>query len=360
MNSKFWRGKSVFITGHTGFKGSWLSLWLHSMGADVTGFALEPPTNPNAYELFGLASKIKSVIGDIRDLPALSAALNNASPQIVFHLAAQPLVRDSYRLPLDTYSVNVMGTCNLLEAVRRFSGEHKDLLRAFVNVTTDKVYDNKEWTWGYRENDRLGGFDPYSNSKACSEMVTAAYRSSFFPEASFEQHRLAIATARAGNVIGGGDWAADRLIPDCLRSLLAGSSILLRSPQAVRPWQHVLEPLSGYLLLAEKLFASGFEFADAWNFGPADTDVVDVETVVRQFCVRWGSNNGYSVDKKVHPHEAGLLKLDCSKSIALLGWRQRWDLHRAIDATVEWTKAYVEGAPLADLSLRQIDSYINS
>jgi CDP-glucose 4,6-dehydratase len=353
-DGRFWRGKRVFLTGHTGFKGSWLSLWLASMGAEVTGYALEPPTRPSLFALCAVDALMKSILSDVRDGERLSAALGYARPEVVFHLAAQPLVRESYRDPLGTYSTNVMGTVNLLEAVRRSGG-----VRAVVNVTTDKCYENREWIWGYRENEPLGGHDPYSSSKACSELVTAAYRNSFFPAVSHRDHGIAVASARAGNVIGGGDFATDRLIPDCVRAVLGGEKIVLRNPGAVRPWQHVLDPLAGYLLLAQRLVEDGPRFAEAWNFGPEDSDARTVEWVVRRFCEEWGEGASYIVDQGDHPHEAGQLSLDISKARSELGWRPRWDLQSAIDRVSEWTRCHRDGGDVREACLRQITRYEN-
>jgi CDP-glucose 4,6-dehydratase len=297
---------------------------------------------------------VKSILSDIRDGEKLSAVLASARPEIVFHLAAQPLVRESYKDPVSTYSTNVMGTVNLLEAVRRCGG-----VRALVNVTTDKCYENREQIWGYRENEPLGGFDPYSSSKACSELVTAAYRNSFFPPESHHDHGVAVASARAGNVIGGGDFATDRLIPDCVRAVLGGEKILLRNLGAVRPWQHVLDPLVGYLLLAQRLVEDGPRFAEAWNFGPEDSDARTVEWVVRRFCEEWGEGASYIIDQGDHPHEAGQLRLDISKARSELGWRPRWDLRSAIDRVVEWTRCHRDGGDVQEACLRQITRYEN-
>ena len=283
-SADFWRGKRVFLTGHTGFKGSWLSIWLHSLGAEVTGYALEPPTDPSLFSLAGVDGLLTSIIADVRDLERLQAEMVHAAPEIVIHMAAQPLVRDSYKIPVETYATNVMGTVHLLEALRSCPA-----LRAVVNVTTDKVYENREWLWGYREIEPMGGYDPYSNSKGCSELVTAAYRSSYFNPLDYSRHGVAVATARAGNVIGGGDWANDRLIPDVVRSILAGEPVQIRNPGAIRPWQHVLEPLSGYLTLAEHLFAGGARYAQGWNFGPAEEDARPVAWLVERLCSDWGA-----------------------------------------------------------------------
>lgn len=352
MDQDFWKGKKVFLTGHTGFKGAWLSMWLLSVGAEVSGYALEPPTTPSLFALSGIGGHMRSTIADIRNLELLQRALHEAAPDIVIHMAAQPLVRDSYRIPAETYAVNVMGTVNLLEAVRQCSR-----VRAVVNVTTDKCYENREWVWGYRENEPFGGYDPYSSSKACSELVTAAYRNSFFNSAQYGEHGVALASARAGNVIGGGDWAADRLIPDCIRSLMADETIIIRNPHAIRPWQHVLEPLSGYLLLARKLYEEGVRFAGGWNFGPSDDDAKPVEWIVRAMCKKWSKGRWYEVYGEEHPHEARYLKLDCSKARGELGWRPRWNLEKALDLIIEWTRAYENNEDMKAVSLRQIAEY---
>lgn len=353
----FWNGKKVFLTGHTGFKGSWLSIWLHSLGAKVTGYALEPPTDPSLFELAKVDELVTSVIADVRDLDRLKAEMVMAEPEIVIHMAAQPLVRDSYKIPVETYATNVMGTVHLLEAVRSCPS-----VRAVVNVTTDKVYENREWAWGYRENEPFGGYDPYSNSKGCSELVTAAYRSSYFitqqlNDSTSQRHGAAVATARAGNVIGGGDWAGDRLVPDIIRAIMAGEKVLIRNPHAIRPWQHVLEPLSGYLLLAQRLYEQGADYAEGWNFGPSEDDAQPVEWIVQALCKKWGNGAGYFIDDGDHPHEAHYLKLDCSKARARLDWRPRWSLSTALDAIVDWTKRYRQGDNLRQVCREQIEKY---
>lgn len=352
MSDAFWRGKRVFVTGHTGFKGGWLSLWLQQLGAEVTGYALAAPTQPCFFEAARVGAGMKSIVADIRDLDHLSRSLAEHEPDIVFHLAAQPLVRLSYKEPVETYSTNVMGTVHLLEAVR-----HTRSVRAVVNVTSDKCYENREWVWGYRESEPMGGFDPYSNSKGCAELVTDAYRNSFFNPASFDEHRVAVASGRAGNVIGGGDWAADRLIPDMMRAISDGVPVRIRNPQAIRPWQHVLEPLSGYLRLAEKLHAEGPRYVGGWNFGPEESDTQPVQWIVERLVARWGDGASWTRDEAPQPHEANHLKLDCSKARSLLGWSPRWKLAEAIDRIVEWHRGFSKNADMRALSLSQIDAY---
>lgn len=355
MKPSFWYSKKVFITGHTGFKGSWLSLWLQQLGAEVTGYALLPHTQPSLFKMVQVAQGMTSIIGDIRDGTLLTNTMRQAEPEIVIHLAAQPLVRRSYANPVETYSTNVMGTVHLLEAVRQTSS-----VRAMVNVTTDKCYENKEWVWGYRENEPMGGFDPYSSSKGCSELVTAAYRNSFFNTVRHGEHQIALATARAGNVIGGGDWADDRLIPDVLRAIESGQSVNIRNPQATRPWQHVLEPLNGYLVLAEKLYTEGLAFAEAFNFGPAEEDAKPVQWIVEQLTQAWGEGASWHLDGGKHPHEAHYLKLDCSKARVMLGWQPHWNLNQALQAIIVWHKAhsaYQSSTEMRSLCLQQIKEY---
>ena len=342
----------MFLTGHTGFKGAWLSLWLHSLGAKVTGYALKPPTKPSLFELCRLGGLIRSNIGDVRDAAKLKRALLAAKPEIVIHMAAQPLVLEAYRAPAETYAVNVMGTVNLLEAVRACG-----TVRAVVNVTTDKCYENKEQARGYKESEPLGGYDPYSSSKACSELVTSAYRNSFFNPADYKKHGLALATARAGNVIGGGDWAADRLVPDIIRAALGGRKALIRRPRAVRPWQHVLEPLAGYLMLAEKLYTQGPRYGGAWNFGPEAEDAKDVEWIVKRLFSAWPEAPGYVIDKGRHPNEAHCLNLDSSKARRELGWQPRWHIGTAIDKIISWTRSYAAKEDMYDTCIKQIRDY---
>jgi CDP-glucose 4,6-dehydratase len=355
LNSTFWRGRKVFVTGHTGFKGSWLCLWLQRMGADVHGYALEAPSSPNLFDVARVADGMHSTIGDVRDASALAAAMHDAAPEIVIHMAAQPLVRRSYIDPMETYSTNVMGCVHLFEAVRMTPA-----VRAVVNVTTDKCYENREWVWGYREDEPIGGYDPYSSSKGCAELITAAYRRSFFEGSQNGTSRVALASARAGNVIGGGDWACDRLIPDILRALAAGDSVAIRNPSAVRPWQHVLEPLSGYLRLAQCLYENGTRFAGAWNFGPREDDAKPVQWIVERIIDRWGGGARWHHDASTHPHEAHYLRLDCAKAAAYLDWRPRWDLGTALDAILVWHRAYVEGADMQSVTHGQIDQFMLS
>ncbi len=352
MNPEFWLGRRVFLTGHTGFKGSWLSLWLQQMGAELTGFALKPSTNPSLFQAADIQSGMKSIIGDVRDLQAIQKAMNEAQPEVVIHMAAQPLVLYSYENPVETYATNVMGTVHLLESVRSCK-----TVKAVVNVTTDKCYENKEWVWAYRENDALGGYDPYSNSKACSELVTSSYRSSFFNEKSYSQHGVAIATARAGNVIGGGDWADNRLVPDILRALEAGQPLNIRSPNAIRPWQHVLEPLRGYLKLAQLLVEQGAEYAQAWNFGPGHSDTQTVGWIAQSLCLKFGHNAGWKNDELAKVHEANLLKLDISKAAYRLGWEPKLDLEHALDMIAEWHQAYLQNKQVRQITLDQISQY---
>lgn len=358
IDPSFWQGKKVFLTGHTGFKGAWLSLWLHRLGAKVTGYSLQPPTKLNLFDLLKLDHFIHSIYGNIRDFEKLKSAVLAAKPDIVIHMAAQPLVRYSYQFPVETFEVNVMGTVNLLEAVRQ-SVAAGIPIKAVLNVTTDKCYENREWVWGYREQDSLGGYDPYSNSKACSELVTASYRNSFFHPDRYKDHGVSLSTARAGNVIGGGDWAIDRLIPDCVRNLLSGQPVQVRNPFAIRPWQHVLEPLNGYLLLAQKQVEFGIDFAESWNFGPYDHDVKPVEWIVKQMCNKWGTLASYELQPGDHPHEAGYLKLDCSKARLKLGWQPVWELDEALNRIVEWTKAYENGEDIREVCEIQIEMHQN-
>ena len=349
------QNKKVLITGHTGFKGSWLSLLLHQLGAEVFGYALEPPTNPSLYNEAQLDDFITSTIGDIRDFQKLKASIDYIRPEIIIHMAAQPLVRASYKDPIETYSTNVMGTVNLFEAIRQTRG-----VKVVINVTTDKCYENREWHWGYRENEPMGGYDPYSNSKGCSELVTSSFRNSFFNPKEYEKHGVALASARAGNVIGGGDWAEDRLIPDFIRAITNGQTLLIRSPYAIRPWQHVLEPLNGYLTLAAKLYEEGSRFAEAWNFGPDDSDAQNVEWITNRICEYWGDKASYHIDTNPQPHEANYLKLDCSKAKAELNWQPKWNIDKALQSIVEWNKAWLTGDNAKQICFNQINDYFKS
>lgn len=350
VHPEFWAGKKVLVTGHTGFKGGWLSLWLAHMQADVIGLSLDPPTEPGFYGEAGLESFLTSDLRcDIRDRKALLDAVTEAAPDIVLHLAAQPLVRQSYVDPVETYETNVMGTIHVLEAVRATPS-----VRAVVNVTTDKCYENREWIWSYRENEPMGGHDPYSNSKGCAELVTSAYRQSFLAEAGVQ-----LASARAGNVIGGGDWAKDRLLPDFLRAIDAGKTLVIRSPGATRPWQHVLEPVAGYLVLAQKLWASSGDLAEGWNFGPEENDARSVQWIVEHMC-KLNPKANWQLDENPQPHEANLLMLSSAKARARLGWRPRWALPMALEKTLEWHEAWTTGQNMASVTLNQIETYIQT
>lgn len=352
MRPDFWQGKRVFLTGHTGFKGGWLSLWLQSLGAEVTGYALNPPTNPSLFEVAKVGDGMTSIVGDIRDLDMLQRSMKAANPDIVIHMAAQPLVRYSYANPVETYATNVMGTVHLFEAVRQCSN-----VRSVVNITTDKCYENREWDWGYRENEPMGGYDPYSNSKGCAELVTSAYRSSFFNPADYAKHGVALASVRAGNVIGGGDWAQDRLVPDTIDAFMNGRPVVIRNPHAIRPWQHVMEPLSGYLLLAERLYEQGPNYAEGWNFGPNDTDAKPVEWIVERLANLWGKGASWSLDMGEHPHEANYLKLDISKARNQLGWAPKLNLGEALELIVGWYRAYGADQSMQEVVLDQIQQY---
>lgn len=348
VDPAFWCGKRVFLTGHTGFKGSWLSLWLQALGSQVKGYALTPPTNPALFEVARVAEGMESQIADIRDFAILQASIAEFRPDIVIHMAAQPLVRISYRAPIVTYSTNVMGTVHLLEAVRACGG-----VRAVVNVTTDKCYENREWIWGYREDEPMGGHDPYSSSKGCAELVTAAWRRSYF----HEDGGPLVASARAGNVIGGGDWAEDRLIPDILRAFAAGRPVTIRHPRATRPWQHVLEPLSGYLVLAQALWTEGQDMAEGWNFGPAELDAKPVSWIAEKLVQDWGHGAAWALDEAPQPHEASYLKLDCAKSRARLHWRPTWPIETALQRIVRWEQAWRAGTEMREYCLREIAEY---
>lgn len=349
MNLDFYKDKHVLITGHTGFKGSWLSKVLSDAGAIITGYSLEPPTSPNLFSLCKFSERYTSIIGDIRDLSKLREVFDKSKPDIVFHLAAQPIVRESYINPQFTYETNVMGTVNILECIRLST-----YVKSFINVTTDKVYENKEWAWGYRENETLNGFDPYSNSKSCSELVTQSYKNSFFSD-----NRVAISTARAGNVIGGGDFAKDRIIPDCVRAALNNEKIIVRNPNSVRPYQHVLEPIFAYILLAQKQYEDG-RYAGCYNVGPDETDCKTTGELVSIFCKQWnGEITWESTSPGGGPHEANFLKLDCSKIKKELNWKPQWNTEKAVEKVVEWSKCWVEQKDVNDCMSNQIREYLN-
>jgi CDP-glucose 4,6-dehydratase len=350
IDANFWNGRRVFLTGHTGFKGAWLTLLLKRLGASVTGFALAPEREHDLFEVANVRSALhRHEIGDVRDLDRLAACMRAADPEIVLHLAAQSLVRLSYEAPVSTYATNVMGTVHVLEAVRACSGTS-----ATIVVTSDKCYENAEWIWGYRENDRLGGHDPYSNSKGCAELVTASYRNSFFPP-SGSSH---VASARAGNVIGGGDWARDRLVPDAIRAFMADQTVRIRNPNAIRPWQHVLDPVSGYLLLAQRVYQNGPNYADGWNFGPASASEVPVSKVISRLAQLWGQNASWEVDGGEHPHEASYLKLDCSKALSQLDWKPVLDLEKSLSLTADWYRALQNRENMRAVTEGQIDDFL--
>jgi|Deesub1362A_J573_1020465.scaffolds.fasta_scaffold00600_9 CDP-glucose 4,6-dehydratase len=350
--------KKVLITGHTGFKGSWLSVWLMELGAEVIGYSLEPPTKPNLFESINLKDKVTHIIGDVRDEKHLTATFEKYQPEFVFHLAAQPLVRCSYKKPKLTFETNVMGTVNVLEAVRKTKN-----VRVCIIVTSDKCYENREQVYRYREVDPIGGYDPYSSSKGCAELVTNAYRRSFFnPRNCGKIHNVALSSVRAGNVIGGGDWGEDRIIPDCVKALSNGETIIIRNPSATRPWQYVLEPLSGYLLLGALMFKKGTKYSDAWNFGPYDANNITVEELVKLVVKYWGGGT-YTIDTSVHPYEAKILKLDISKACALLGWKPLYDIHKTVERTINWYKNFynnVSKEELYELTRREIRNYMNN
>lgn len=348
VDPSFWKGKKVFLTGHTGFKGSWMSLWLNLLGASVKGYALAPSSSPALFEEARIGEDMDSQIGDIRNLPELKKSMISFNPEIVIHMAAQPLVRLSYKDPVDTYATNVMGTVNVLEAARSCSN-----LQALISITTDKCYENKEWVWGYRENEPMGGHDPYSSSKGCAELVTSAYRRSFFSS----EGTASISSARAGNVIGGGDWAEDRLIPDVLRAFENGKPVVIRNPLSTRPWQHVLEPLSGYLILAQKLYEDGAGFDEAWNFGPEDEDCRPVNWILDRMIAAWGAGASWELDQKNNPHEAKFLKLDCSKARTELRWKPKWNLEETLERIVAWHQQWSSGRDAKTGCIEEIKAY---
>ncbi len=347
-----WRGRRILVTGHTGFKGGWLSLWLDQLGADVTGFAMPPITQPNLFDATQLVNRVTHIEGDVRDLAQVRAAIEACEPEVIFHLAAQPLVRLSYEQPVETYATNVMGTLHLLEAARQVGG-----VKAFIGITTDKCYENREWVWPYRETDPMGGADPYSSSKGCAELIISAYRRSFFPIDAIADGGMSLASVRAGNVIGGGDWAVDRLIPDLVRAFASNVAPEIRSPQSIRPWQHVLEALGGYLMIARRMLDGDPAMAGAWNFGPSEDDARAVSWVADKMRIAWGSKVGEAPFKGVHLHEAGLLKLDCSKARSMLGWKPAIPLATAVDWIVDWHQRFEAGESAVDLCIEQITAY---
>ena len=354
MNNTFWSNKTVLLTGHTGFKGGWLSLLLQLKGAKVVGLSLKPSTNPSMFDVADVSKGMTSILGDIRNLSLLQETIKKYKPVIVIHMAAQALVRFSYDDPIETYSSNVMGTVNILEAIRT---EGIGTVKSVIIVTSDKCYENKEWIWGYRENERMGGKDPYSNSKGCAELITASYRDSFFNANKYEEHGVAVASVRAGNVIGGGDWAQDRLIPDIINALERGVPIKIRNPTAVRPWQHVLEPLSGYMLLAKKLWNEGAIYAEGWNFGPNDEGSKNVLTIVEHIVEMWDEGATWEQDECEHVHEANYLKLDCTKAKNLLGFYPKLKLLDSLAWVVDWFKAYHRKVDMRLFTLDQIEQY---
>jgi CDP-glucose 4,6-dehydratase len=354
--NNIYNGKRVLVTGHTGFKGGWLSLWLKELGAEVIGYSLDPPTKPSFFEAVDLKNKLIHIIGNVRDENHLLSVFEKHQPEFIFHLAAQSLVRFSYKEPRLTYETNVMGTVNVLEAIRKSKS-----VRAAVIITSDKCYENKEWIYGYRENDSVGGYDPYSSSKGCAELVVSAYRNSFFnPKDSGKIHNIALSSVRAGNVIGGGDWGGDRLISDCVKTLSQNKIINIRNPQATRPWQYILEPLSGYLLLGSKMYKDGIKYSSAWNFGPNDNDIITVEEIVKSVIKNWGKGE-YKVDTSRQPHEAGLLKLETSKARIFLRWKPVYEIYETIKRTINWYKYFyngIEKEKLYKITVKEIWDYI--
>jgi len=352
MKKSFWNGKKVLITGHTGFKGSWMSLWLKINGANVTGYALPPPTTPSFFEIGNIHKDMISITGDVRDLQHFQAVVAKYRPEIIIHMAAQPIVRYSYSNPIETFSTNIMGTVNVLETVRQ-----TDSVKVVLIITSDKCYDNKEWLWGYRENDPMGGHDPYSSSKGCAELITSAFHRSYFSKDNFKKHGVAVASARAGNVIGGGDWGQDRLIPDIMRAIMKNQPVMIRNPHAYRPWQHVLEPLSGYMCLIKKLWEDGEKFAGGWNFGPEDSDCEPVSWIMKNLDHLWDGSINWKLDSTDNPHEATYLKLDCSKAKKLLGWFPKLKLATALEWVAQWYSIYFNSKNIREISEKQISQY---
>lgn len=354
MDRNFWRDKKVLVTGHTGFKGSWLSLWMQALGVDVVGYSLPPVTDPSLFETARVAEGMETIEADIRNLDRLKAEMKRHAPDIVIHMAAQALVHTAYADPVRTFSTNVMGTLNVLEAVKE-----TDSTRVIIAITSDKCYENREWVWGYRENDRMGGHDPYSSSKGCAELLIAAYRNSYFHESKVGEYKVSLASARAGNVIGGGDWSRDRLIPDVMKAILAGEAVPIRRPTAVRPWQFVMEPLRGYIELAERLWIEGSEFAEAWNFGPDIEQIQPVDWIAEHLTKRWGNGARWKLDEAEYPSEDNLLKLDCAKSKSRLGWKPFMPLSTVLDWIVDWFQEYHRGGSMREVTLQQIRRYEN-
>ena len=352
MTPHFWKNKDLLVTGHTGFKGSWLSIWLKNLGTNLIGYSLPPPTNPSLFELAKVSDGMEHIIGDVRDLDYLKSVLQKHSPEILIHMAAQSLVVKSHEDPHDTYTTNVLGTLNVLEAVR-----HSDSIKVVIIITSDKCYQNKEWVWGYREYDNLGGIDPYSNSKACAELITSAYRDSYFKKPKPPFKNIAVATVRAGNVIGGGDWAENRLIPDVMQSLISNQQVSIRNPNSIRPWQFVLEPIDGYLTLAEKLWTNGMDYAEGWNFGPSENDAQPVSKIVEQLGHLWGIQADWEELPQPYPHEANYLKLDCSKSRQKLQWAPKLNLATTLKWVVEWYQTYHSGQDVGEMTKNQILRY---
>ncbi len=350
--NNFYKSKRVLITGHTGFKGGWLSLWLAKLGAQVIGYAKEPPTSPSLFEVCNIADKVTSIIGDVKDIENLGNVFEKYQPEIVFHMAAQALVRYSYKEPVETFETNVMGTVNVLEGCR-----HSKTVRAIVNITSDKCYENQESRQGYIEGDMLGGYDPYSSSKAAAELVTGAYLQSFFNPEDHNSHEIGLASARAGNVIGGGDWADDRIIPDCIKAFMNKKEVVIRSPDAVRPWQHVMEPLYGYLLLGQHLYSDGSNFSGAWNFGPEDENLKPVKWILDQMIDSWGEDSSWTINEGENPHETNYLKLDSSKAKSRLGWYPKWDIDRSLKKTIEWYKSYKNGENMLNITTNHLNDY---
>lgn len=353
IDASFWENKKVLVTGHTGFKGSWLVIWLHMLGAKVIGYGLDPITEDDNYVVTGIGKSIVDIRADIRNGKSLKEVMQLHQPEFVFHLAAQPLVLSSYEDPVTTYETNVMGTLHVLEGIKTCGS-----VRAGIMVTSDKCYENKEMLWGYHETDAMGGYDPYSSSKGCAELLISSYRNSYFNERNYAAHHTAIASVRAGNVIGGGDWSPNRLVPDCIRSFLNNEMIEIRNPQAIRPWQHVIEPLSGYLTLAAKLYVDGPQYAEGWNFGPDDGNAKEVEWIVQYLSNKWGDTQPYEVVSNTAAHEAKYLKLDCSKAKHVLNWHPKWDLSTSLDKIIEWTHDFMKGNNMLEICRKQIQEYM--